>query len=485
MNASRGGAAEFRSQVRSAVIWRSGSQVVGQLVQWAATFLVLRILAPSDYGLYAMAAVVQTLLGLLNGFGLANALVQRKRVTQFELRQLFGMLLVVNGALAAAQFLAAPLVAQWYGEPQVTAILRVLAIGYLANPFLALGYAVLAREMDFRRQAKVNIFAAVAGALAALGGALAGLGVWTLVLAPLVVFAIRGLGMAIAARALLWPSFDFRGTRHMAGYGGTVTLSTMLYFAQTQSDVVIAGRAVDAHTLGLYTTALFLAQLFVNKVVPPLNEVAFTAYARMQDDRAGFANGFLTAVRAIMLVSIPFCLGLSVTADPLVHVVLGEKWLGVGPYLQLIALAIPFMTLQVLFAPATNALDRPGIAARSSAFGAVLMPLAFLTGIQWGVIGMAAAWLVAYPMMTLATARWSLPVIGVAWRDLGKALAPPVLAGIAMAAGVLAVDYQTNALAPLPRLALLVTVGAAIYLGGLAIFAPDRLRELVAFVRHR
>src|SRR3569833_1555749 len=142
----------LRDQVRSAVIWRSGSQILGQLVTWVSTFIVIRILSPADYGLYALTSVVLGLLTLMNGFGLANALIRERETSPQLLRKVFGLLFVLNGALAVAQFLAAPLVAGYYGQPMVTDLLRVQSLIYLTNPFLALSYAVLSRRMDFRRQ---------------------------------------------------------------------------------------------------------------------------------------------------------------------------------------------------------------------------------------------------------------------------------------------------------------------------------------------
>ena len=485
MSASRAAQPSFRDQVRSAVIWRSGTQIFGQLVAWGSTFLVIRILAPSDYGLYAMTAVVLNLLSLMNGYGLANALIQRREVTPHLLRQLFGMLIVLNGALALLQVAAAPLIADYYGQPVVATMLRWQALIFLTNPFLALGYAILSREMDFRRQARVNIVSALIGAAASLGGALGGLGVWTLVVAPIAMFGSRAAGMALAARVLVWPSFDFRGALDIAGFGGMVALTGLLWFVQTQADVIIGGRVLDPHALGLYTTALFLAQIFVNKVVPPLNEVAFSAYARVQDDPVAFAAGFLKSVRVIALLALPFCLGLAATAEPLVTVALGEKWSAAAPLLRLLALAMPVMTLQVLFAPATNAVGRPGIATRSAALGAVLVPLAFVVGIRWGATGLAAAWLAAYPVVTAITAAWSLPAIGVRARELGQAILPPVLAGTAMALVVTLADRFAVGLPSLPRLLLLASVGAAIYLGWLTSFARPRLAEMLDMVRRK
>ncbi|MCJ2185444.1 lipopolysaccharide biosynthesis protein [Novosphingobium beihaiensis] len=475
----------LREQVRSAVIWRSGTQVFGQIISWLSTFLVIRILSPSDYGLFAMTSVVLGLLALLNGYGLANAYIQQRETSERMLQQLFGMLIVLNGTLAAIQIAAAPLAAAYYRQPMVADMLRVQALIYLTNPFLALGYAILSREMDFRRQAQVNIVSAIIGAFAALGGALAGLGTWTLVLAPIVLFATRAAGMAFVAKAFVKPSFNFSGVRHIAGYGGMMTVSSMFWFVQTQADVVIAGRAFSPHELGIYTTSLFLAQIFVTKVVPPLNEVAFSVYARVQNDRAALAAGFVASTRVIMLLTFPFCLGLAVTAEPLVEVVLGSKWLEAAPVVRLLAMAMPFMTLHVLLAPATNAVGRPGLATRTTALGAVVMPTAFLIGVQFGSTGIAAAWLAAYPLLAICALAWSLPAIDVDFRALAKALAAPFTAAVAMALAVVVLDHALGAIAPVLRLALLVAAGAAVYGLWLFSFAREAVYEMIAFIRRR
>ncbi len=475
----------FGAQVRSAVIWRSGTQIFSQLVAWASTFLVIRILSPSDYGLFAMTSVVLVLLSLLNGQGFANAAIQQRDGGPRQLRQLFGLLLVVNLALAALQVLAAPLVAAYYRQPMVADLLRVQALIYLTNPFLALGTTVLCRAMDFRKQAQVNVISALTGAAVALLGAMAGLGVWTLVVAPLATFTVRGLGMAIAARALVWPSFDFRGTGALAAYGGTVMAGQIFWFAQTQADIVIAGRVFPAAELGYYTTALFLAQIFVTKVVPPLNEVAFAAYAQIQDDLAAVGAGFLKSVRLIMALAMPFCLGLAAVAEPAVRVMLGDKWLPAAPVVSLLALAMPFMTLHVLFGPAANALGRPGLATRSAVVGSVLMPVCYLVGVQFGPLGIAAAWLVAWPVLTALSAVWTLPVIGLTSRALGQALLPPVLAGVAMGLGVVALDHLLPPLPEAARLVALVVAGGAFYALWLVRFARGLLDELLAAVLKR
>jgi O-antigen/teichoic acid export membrane protein len=474
----------LRDQVRSAVIWRSGSQIVGQLITWASTFLVIRILSPADYGLYAMTSVLLVLLNLVNGYGLANAVIQRREVTPMLMRQLFGMLFALNLILAAIQWAVAPLVADYYGHSIVADMLRVQALVYLSNPFLAMGYAVLSREMDFRKQAQVNLFSGIVAALAALGGALADLGVWTLVFAPIVGMTVRAFGNMIMARIFIWPSFNFTGAWSLARYGGIVAVGEFFWVVQTQADVVIAGRLFDPHSLGIYTTALFLTQMFVTKFVPPINEVAFSAYARVQDDKKAMANGFLKAVRLIMLAGIPFCLGLSAASQSVVEVVLGEKWIETVPVIAILGLAMPFMCLYVLMGPAVCAAGRPGIDTMVRIIGACILPLAYYVGIQWGVKGLAAAWVVSYPILAIVCAVWVLPVLGVRLRELAEAISVPVMAGVTMYLSVTAIAaWLPHGVPPLIRLGLLVAAGGLVYGGYLLAFGRDRIDELIGLMR--
>lgn len=470
-------------RIRAAVLWRSGSQIAGQMIAWAATFLVIRILSPADYGLYAMTQVMLMLFTMLNGYGLASAVIQQRDVTPHQLRQTLGLLLLINGGLALLQIAAAPLAAAYYREPQVATLLRVQAIIYLTTPFTALAYARLGRALEFRRQAQVNILCSLIGAAVALGGALAGWGVWALVWAPIAMFTTRALGFTIVSRSWMLPSFDFRGAGTIARYGGLVAIGQFFGFIQSQADILVAGRLFDAHLVGVYTTALFLTQIFNNKIIPPLNEVAFTAYSRLRDEAEGLARPFARAVRAIMAAAMPFFLGLAVVAEPLVLVLLGDKWAGAIPLIRLLAIAMPFWTLFTLLQPATDAMGRPEIALRNAAIGALIMPVAFLVGGYWGIAGIAAAWIAAYPALFAFAAWRSLPVIGMRAGALLGAILPSVLVAMAMAVTVMVAGHLLAPVSMAPRLALLVGIGALTYAGGLMLFARETIGDLIAMAR--
>lgn len=484
----RENASAFGDRVRSAVIWRSGSQILAQIITWGSTLLVIRLLDPADYGLFAMTQVILAFLAFLNGWGFASALVQSDSLDPFRIRQAFGLLLLLNGLLAAIQFFGAPLAAAYYGQPMVAELLRVQALMFLATPFIALPEVMMSRALDFRRQAFVNLAAALAGAGTALACALAGYGVWTLVYAPIALFWTRAIGLTLATRLLVWPSFDFRGCGQIIGFGSAVLFSQFFWLIQSQSDVFIAGRRFEPHALGLYAEALFIAQIFMAKFVPPLNEVAFPAYSRIKHDRAGVRWSFLKTVRLLMLVAAPFYCGLAVVAAPMIETLFGLKWLGMTPYIQLLSLALLLMTVQIMFAPVTNALGKPSISMFASMGGAIIFPAAFLIGARWGLIGMAWAWLIAAPLLLIVTARLSAPLIGVSLTDIARAMLPGLAPALVMALGVGFADQflllPAGIAAPI-RLAMLVGMGAATYGALLWLLEREALDEVVRLVLRR
>lgn len=475
----------LRDRVRSAVLWRSGSQIVAQMVTWMATFLVIRMLGPSDYGLFAMAQAVLVFMNLMSGWGYATALIRQETVSPLQIRQAFGMLVLMNLGLAGAQVILAPLAASYFHQPDVADLLRVQAFLYLATPFTALATALLQRQLNFRRQAQVHLVATLLSAATAVACASAGWGVWTLVAAPLVLFWTQAVGLTWAARSLVKPSFRFAGASAIFRYGSAMIAVQFCWFVQSQSDVFIAGRIVDTHQLGLYTTALFLTQIFTSKFVPALNDVAFAAYAQIKERPEGVGPAFLSGVRLIMLISLPIYFGLAATAEPLIQTLLGPKWIETIPFVRLLAWAMAFMTLQLLFQPATNAIGQHRLTLRAAMIGAATMPIAFLIGVRFGTIGLAWAWLVGFPLYTLATAAISLRAIGATPSGLIRAVAPGLGAAAAMGAAVTGLDSLLPAMTPTARLSILVPFGAATYCGLLFAFARPLVEEVAALVLKR
>ncbi len=475
----------FATRVRNALAWRWGTQVLAQVITWSSTIAVVRLLDPHDYGLFAMSQVVVIALAFLNGQGFATSLIQASHVDGRRIGQVFALLLLLNAALASVQYLAAPYAADYFTEPLIEDMLRTQALLFLAIPFIALPQELLARRLEFRKQGIVNVLCAVAGASTALILAWRGHGVWALVYAPIAMYATRAIGLTLAARVHVWPVFDFRGARELFTFGGALTLCQLLWIVQSQSDIVIAGRTFDPHDLGLYTEALFLTLIVTGRFLPPVNEVAFPAYAELHKNGRPLAPYFLRTLRTVLLVTAPLYIGASLVAEPAILLLFGEKWVEMAPIVAGLALAMPFFALQIVCSPATNAMGLPRVYLTTSLIGAIVFPCLFLLGIRFGPMGLVHAWWIAAPTLLTATLLLTLPHVGLARRALLRELAPIALACAAMAIAVFGLRTSVAGWPPMLQLCGLVPIGIATYLAALWAIRPAYLTETWAMARDR
>ncbi len=473
----------FRDRVRHAVFWRAGTQIAQQAVQWALTLLVIRLLHPADYGLLAMAEVVTSFLTILAFQGISSAIVQAPQITDRQIRQFFGLLIVVNTALALIQIGLAPVAAAFYRQPIIADILRVQAVLYLLLPFISLPVALASRRLDFKKPALVHFVAMISAGVLVLGLAFQGYGVWALIGGTIMLHIVRAVGMAFADRWLIWPEFRFDGLGELIRYGATVMMNSVLWLVYAQADVFIGGRYLRPTDIGLYTEALFLSALPVTKFIPALNEVGASAYARIQDDAAAVRWNLTRAAGLVATLTFPIFFGLAAVADVFVPVVMGPQWTPSVPYIETIAYAMPLYALSSLLPAAVNALGRPDVQTGNSIIGLIIMPLAFLIGVQFGGIGLARAWLIGYPVLYAIIATRSLRVIGASHGDFLRPALPALVCSGVMAALLLATRQLISDESAILRMTIYLVVGAASYSAALWVLFPGTRRGLITLVR--
>jgi len=454
----------FRTEILSALRWVAGAKLLGQLVTWGITIVVMRILSPADYGILAMASVLVAFLGLMAEFGVGAAAIQASEMDDAKLRMIFGLVIVVNTALFLLLLLAAPLVGWFFDEPRLVAIVRTLGLQFILMTFSVIPSSQLSRRLHFKGQSLVDFSGAIASSLTALVGALAGLGVWALVWASLVMAAWRVVGLNIISPFWQWPDFRLRGTRQFLWFGGNLTVARILWFFYSQADIIVAGRFLGKDLLGVYSVSLHLASLPIQKLSAMINQVAFPAFARIQHDRDRFNANFLLAIRMLSFTAFPVLWGMSSIAPEMVEVLLGEKWRAATLPLQVLALVMPLHMLAPFMNTAAQGIGRADIALKQVLLAAVVMPVAFLVGVQWGVVGLSIAWVVAFPFVLLGTLVIFLPVIRLRVTDVLYAIARPALAGLGMYAAVaLARGLIEPKMPMVAQLIILVLSGAIAY----------------------
>jgi len=475
----------LKQQVLSGLRWSAGVRLASQLFTWTVTLIVVRLLTPADYGLLAMAMVFVGLLYQLAELGLGSAVVQRREIDTALLRKAYGVILLVHGALCLSLFLAAPLISKVMEEPRLVPLVRVLSTLFLISAFQVLPLALLQRKLEYRRQSLNDFRSVILGSSTVLAGALAGWGVWSLVLGSFVTQLGKSIGLNRIAPFRHWPDFSLKGTRQLLTFGGNLTVAGILAVFFMQADVLIAGRWLGKEIVGFYSVAMHLASLPAQRMFGIINPIAFPAFSRMQHDLSQVAYALLKGLRLLAFISLPLLWGVSSVAPEIVSAILGPKW---GPStfpLAAVALMMPVRMINLFIPNALQGIGRTDVLLYNNLAAAILMPIAFFVGIQWGLAGLSLSWVIVTPVVFLENMRRTLPPLELRIGELWKAVAPTCAAAATMYAAVFGMRLLLPpSLPPLAALCVLVATGAVVYALASLGFNRSGADEFIALLRH-
>jgi len=453
----------LKHQVMSSLRWTASAKLVGQLVSWAITLLVIRLLVPADYGLMALANVVIGLVAIVAEMGFGASLVQTANVERSRVAQIFGVALIIHAGICAFLFAIAPLLGRYFDEPRLVPVVQVLAFQFVIVAAGLVPNAMLRRELRYKALSMIEITSGAGGNLLTLVLAWMGYGVWSLVLGGLAAAIARTVLQHAALHERVMPSFSLRGASSFVSFGASVTVTRLLWYAFLQTDIVIAGKLLGKDAVGLYSVAVHLASLPMQRAASVVNDVAFSAFARIQHDRNAVGVNVRLAVRQMALFAFPTLWGLACVAPDLVHLVMGDAWLPAVVPLQIVALAVPLRMTGTIVSTATMSVGRVDIAMWTTLIGTVLAPPLFFIGSRHGIIGLSVVWAAITPIMLIINLYRALPNLGLAPLDVFAEMARPALAASTMAAIVLAVPIGLAGLHAAPRLAVEIAAGVLVY----------------------
>ncbi len=451
--------------------WSAAGKLVTQVVSWAITLYVMRLLEPGDYGLVALAMIVVGTTAAIAEAGLGASVVQARDVSRNELARVAGTLTAVNAACALVLVLLAPLVADLFGASQLAPVVRACSLQFMFNAIDAIPQSMATREMRFRWLAALEVAAALVTSAATLGLAALGAGVWSLVVGTLAGGATRSL-LLVTQGMFVPPRFALKGMGRHFRFGGAVTAGRVLWQLAHQFDVMIAGRMLGKDAVGVYAVAMQLATLPMQRAMSIVNQVAFPAISRLQDELARLQAGLLDATRLLFFAAVPALWGISAVAPELVHVLLDERWYATTLPLQMAALAAPLRMLAAVLSTALAGMGRADLDLRNSIVTFVVYPLAFAVGVHWGIDGLAISWLAAVPIVFALNWPRTRATLAIAGSRFAAAAGAPVAAGVAMYAAVWSARPALESVSALARLPALIAVGAVVYL--VVVTALDR-----------
>ena len=470
----------------SGVAWISLFQVARQLLQVASVSVLARKVPPSAYGLVAMAALITNFLETVRDAGTGSALVREREVSDDLAATVFWLTCGLGFGIALIMIAVSWPAAHFFHEPMVARVLQVLSIGFFVGTIGVVPLAMLNREMAFRKVALAQTAGAVSGTLAAITVALAGGGVWSLVSGTLVIATVTSLALLVASPFRVKAVFRPADARHMLSFGLNLSGFNVLNYFSRNADNLLVGKFLGSVSLGYYQMGYTLMTYPLQNFASVVAQVVYPALSKMQDDRERFCAAYLRTCRLIGLLTFPLMLGLAVTAQPFVRVVLGAKWMPVAGLLLVFAPFGAAQSISTTVGLIYNTQGRPDVLFRWSMFASVMYVASFALGLRWGILGVATCYAVVWFLLMVPSFMIPFRMVGLSGKQFLRTLWPTIWMSLVMAAltevwlqGLRWVGIQ-NAPA---QLFSTVALGIAVYVTLILTVKPPVLSELAVILK--
>lgn len=472
---------DARRTVKGAV-WSAVERLSVQGVQFAILVLMARLLTPTDYGLVGMLAIFITIGQLIADGGFSQAIIRLGRHSEEDVSTAFFFNIGVGLLLYIALFFAAPLIADFYGEPRLTDLARVLSLSVLINSTLVVHRAILTSRIDFKTQAKTTLAGALSSDVVGVWMAYSGFGVWAIAGLQLTNHAVTGVALWILSPWRPRLRFATESFSRLFGFGSRIMASDILDTFYSNIYLMTIGKVFSAYSLGCYTRADQLGDFASANVTRMIKRATFPALCSLRDEPERLVGAFCRHIRYYAFIVFPLMVGLSAIAVPFVELLLGSQWLYAARLLRILALAMmlfPLISVNMMVLEVMGD-SRRYLRLQLVAKGIGILSLAVV--IPFGLSAVCCGLVVTAVVGLIIAIMGAGRRIGLGLRTQFKAVLPSLLFSAAMygaIAGLLWVlPTDDNAV----RVLLGVIAGILVYFGLALAFRSRDLRDLVSLV---
>ena len=450
-------------------------------MQFVIQVVLARLLTPADYGIVGMLSVFLAVSQTFIDSGFTSALIQNQRRTERDFATAFFFNAAVAVFFYALLFAGAPLIARFYAMPELVPVTRVIGLSLILSALSAVHRTQLTIRVDFKTQAKASLSAVVLSGAVGIALAYHGFGVWALVAQTLVNAGAGTLLLWIFVRWRPRCFFSFASFRPMFSFGSKLLCSSLLHTVYANLYPLVVGKFFSAESLGYYSRAEQMAMLPASTGSGILGRVTFPLLATVQDDDARLGEVYRKYLRVSTGAIAPAMIGLCAVAEPLVLVLLGEKWLPAVPLMRVLCLGwmidpIVLVNLNLLYVKGrTDLVLRLEIVKKITAISILFASVSF--GLLGLCVGRAIYSQIALAMNTYYTGKFLKMTYLRQMREVFPIYALAGTCGICAFAGTQIID---DARAQLVAGTLL---GAAVYLAGAFVLKfdiADEARRLAA-----
>jgi len=464
-------------KVARGVFWVLLEKFGIQIVHFVVALVLARLLTPDDYGTVALLAVFIEIANVVVDCGFGKALVQKKKATQTDYNTAFYLSMTFAGVLYTILFFAAPLVARFYGLPDLKIMLRVLALSLVFHSINGVQNVELNRKMLFNLSFRISWVRIAVSSTVGISFAVAGYGPWALVWSSL----SGGIAGVVARQFVIrWRptlTFSWAAAGNMFRFGWKLLGVALIDRFYSNLQALLIGKFYTRSDLAFVNKGRHLPNLVANLVSDTLRRVSFPALAKMQDERDRLRNAMRRIVRTSTFLVFPLMVMLAVEADVVIEILFGPRWLPAAPFLRIICFSAMLRQVDTVNRQAIMAMGRSDIALWLIVVRRIICLVVMAATLHLGVlVFFATSTLVVVPLGFFMNAIPNHFMLRYTVRMQLQDIAMPFI--LSSVAGGLLLSTTMLALDPMLLLPFQV-IGFFVVYGSLSLwFRPAGLREI-------
>lgn len=469
-----------KNRVLSNMMWKYAERCGAQAVGFVVSVILARLLLPSDYGTIALISVFISVLHVFVDGGMGMALVQKKDADNADFSSVFYFNIIWCIFIYLVLFGAAPYIATFYNNQDLTILIRVLGINLLVSSVKNIESAYVSKYLQLKKFFWATLGGTIGAAIVGIWMAYKGYGVWALIAQSLYNNTVDTIILWITVKWRPIKVFSITRLKGLVGYGWKYLASGLLDTIYGKLQQLIIGKCYTEESLAFYNQGEKLPQLIINNINSSIDAVIFPTMSMEQDDILKMKSITRRSMTVSIYLMAPFMIGLAVIAPALVRLLLTEKWLPCIPYLRIFCICYIFYPVHTSNLNAIRALGRSDIFLKLEIIKKIIGIVILLSVIRNGVMAMAYSQLLSSVLSQIINSWPNKKLLGYSYLEQMKDILPSVILAVFMGGCVSLV-----ALFDMPDIIIVVLqifFGTLFYIVGsimLKIDAFGYLREIV------
>lgn len=461
-------------------VWRFLQNFSTQFIGLVIQIILARILMPSDYGLVSLTSTTITILNVIVSTGFTSAIVQKKEVDELDRSSMFYFSIIIGVILYIIVFLCAPKVGEFYAEEALGSVLRVQSISLIISSLCSVHNAVIMRNLEFKKTFTSSLLGVVFQGIVGISMAIKGYGVWALVCGTLVNNAMNCLALFVICKWKPKLVFSFKPIISMFSFSSKILAGNLLNTIYNSCKTLVIGKAYNLEMVGYYNKGYQYPTVMMTGIDGAMTTVLFSSLSKLQDDKAQFVTYLRKSMKLSLTVVTPMLCGMAAVADPMIRILLTDKWEKSIPFVMITCLLCLTWPLSAR-TQALNSIGKSGTNLIVNIFMKVIGFSLILASIPFGVYVMCLSSLIGTVINTTVYTILIARYFDYPAKQQLEDVVPIYLVGIFMFVIVygLSLILQINIYM---KLIILICIGATVYISISWIFKMEGFMWIVNFI---